>query len=175
MEDNYLRTGVITNVHGLDGRMKIYLITDNTERFKPGNFIYINDLSIYKKYKVTEFIETKNRTGIIRLDGINDYDEALLFKKKEIYIDKKTVEETKKNLDPDSFYYYEIIGCKVELKGKIYGTVTEITDSGAGSLLIIKDKNEKEHMVPFVDHMVGTDRIKEGIIDIHPVEGLLDF
>lgn len=175
MEDNYLRTGVITNVHGLDGRMKIYLITDNPDRFRPGNYIYIKDLSIYKKLKVTEFVETKNRTGIIRLDGIKDCNEALLYRKKEVYIDKDTVEKTKKNLDPDSFYYYELIGCKAELNGKHYGTITEVTESGAGSILIIKDKNEKEHMVPFVELMVGTDRIKEGIIDLHPVEGLLDF
>jgi 16S rRNA processing protein RimM len=175
MEDNYLRTGVITNVHGLDGRMKIYLITDNPGRFKPGNYIFINELSGFKKYKVKDFTETKNRTGIISLDGINDCDQALLFKKKEIYIDKKTVEETKKNLDPDSFYYYEVIGCRAELKGKIYGTVTEITESGAGSILIIKDKNDREHMVPFVEHMVNTERISEGIIELNPVEGLLDF
>ena len=48
-------------------------------------------------------------------------------------------------------------------------------EAGSGEILLVEDRNGKNHMIPFVESMVNTDRIEDKIIEINPVEGLLDF
>ncbi|MFA5520073.1 MAG: PRC-barrel domain-containing protein, partial [Spirochaetota bacterium] len=57
----------------------------------------------------------------------------------------------------------------------LFGKVKDLFEAGAGEILVIENEAKKEVLVPFVESMVNTDRIKDGIIEISPVEGLLDF
>ena len=51
----------------------------------------------------------------------------------------------------------------------------DLFEAGSGDILVIEDAGGREVLVPFVESMVNTDRINENIIEIRPVEGLLDF
>jgi ribosomal 30S subunit maturation factor RimM len=47
--------------------------------------------------------------------------------------------------------------------------------AGSGEILVITDVSGRTHMVPFVKDMVDVEKLGEGVITIHPVEGLLDL
>jgi len=175
LENNFQRIAKIKSAHSLDGKLKIYVVSDIAERFEKGNTVYLNLKDQYKKYVISSFNPTKKRTALLKLEGVNDRNSAELLDGVEIFIDKATAESVRPELDQDSFFYQDIIGSTVKYKGRDFGTVVDIFEGGAGDLLVIEDENKKTVLVPFVGEMVDTGRISEKIIEITPVEGLLDF
>jgi 16S rRNA processing protein RimM len=112
----------------------------------------------------------------VRFDTVEDRDAALALKGSSLYIDRIIAEKTRKRyLDDDSFYYYDLIGCRAFVRGDILGDVIDVFEAGAGSVLVIRRPAGKDIMIPFVESMVDTARIAERRLDIDPVEGLFDI
>lgn len=172
---DFLRIAVIKGVHGLNGRLKIYLITDVKDRFRKGNIIFLGHENGLKEYRILEFKEQKGRDCLLRLEGIDDRNQAETLKGLDLLIERSTAEETREYLEENEFYYFDIIGCKVYINNKELGTIEDIMEAGSGDILIVSTEDGKMHMVPFVKAMVDTGRLSERRIDINPIEGLLDF
>ncbi len=173
--DEFLRIGAVAGTHSVKGWLKVYLITDNIERFSQGGYIFLKQKGSYNKYIISEFRPYKKMTGLLKLEGIDSMESAELLKKCEIFIPREIAEKDRKELGENTFYYFDIIGCDVFLNEIIFGIVTDILEAGAGEILIILDKSGKKHMVPFIESMVDTKKIGEKRIDIYPLEGLLDI
>ncbi len=174
-EREYLRIGKIVGSHSLQGRLKVYVITDLPERFATGNTVLIGGSGKYEQRVVRDFKFTKKRNALLLLDGVSDRNAADALRGKEIFIEKSVAEERRNYLEKGSFYYYDLIGSSVFLDDREYGRVTDIMDTGAGDILVIENGKGKENLIPFVDEMVKTDHIDRGRIDIFPIEGMLDF
>ncbi len=174
-EDDFLRIGVITGIHGLHGRLKVYIITDFPERFTAGNRVVVESGGKRSQHLIQEFQEYRQKTGLLKLEGISTREAAERLKKSEILISQSEAYQVRVTLEQDSFFYHEIIGISVYIDTRFFGTVVDILEAGSGEILIIQDEEEKRHMVPFVQEMVDTDGISEGKIVINPIEGLLDI
>jgi len=175
-DDDYIRIAVVTGVHGLSGRLKILVISDISDRFerKKPVFIKINDR--YQKFAVLNYSLYKDRGGLLELEGIDDRSTALSLKGSDIYIEKAEAERTRgRTLEEESYYFYDIIGCSVYYKGRLFGSVSDIMETGAGEILIIEIDKGKEYMIPFVESMVDTNEIRKNKLTIHPIEGLIDI
>lgn len=171
--DQFLRVAIIAGAHGLDGRLKLTVITDIYERFAPNNTLYLKIGNKYKPFLCTGFIEG-GKNSIIKLENINDRDAALSLKGIEIYIDKSNAESTRDLLDSDDFYFYDLLECKVFRDGKIFGSVADIMKIGESTILVLHDTEGKEVLIPFIDSMVDTKHVSDGRIDINPIDGLLE-
>ena len=174
-DDDFLRVGRVTGAHGLNGRLKVAVISDNPGRFETGNSIYINHGGIYGSYTIEGFRPVKQRSALLSLKEVLDRNQAEALSGTALFITKDDAERTRDELDSDTFYYYDIIGCDVYLDNNLFAKVTDIMQAGGGDILVIKDENGKELMVPFVESMTDTSRVGEGRIDISPVEGLFDI
>jgi 16S rRNA processing protein RimM len=175
MADDYIRIAVVSGVHGLRGRLKILVISDIKERFQIDKPVFINVDNGFREYKIVSFNEQKGKTALMELGGISDRDAALRFRGLDICIKKAEAEQTRSGLEADSYYYYDIIGCAVYNRGRLFGTVTDILNAGSGEILIISNEEGKRFMVPFVESMVDTGDIRSGKLEINPVEGLFDI
>ncbi len=174
-EEDFLRIGRIIGTHSLKGRLKVYVISDNLNRFSPGKTVIIKkDKSTLEK-TISEFKPYKKRIYLLKFEGIESIDEAEHLKGYELFITFAEAEKSRKELDEGSFYYYDIIGSDVFMENRLFGSVTEIMEAGSGEILVITDTGGNKQMIPFVESMVNTERIKEKRIDIYPVEGLIDF
>ena len=174
-DENYVRIGVITGAHGLTGRLKILIITDIRERFEIDKSIFLEIDNRYQKLIIEDFTVHKGRVGFLKLSGIGDRNAAETLKGSGIFIEQTEAEETRNNLDADSFYYYDIIGCAAYYRGALFGTVTDILQAGSGEILIITNEAGDEFMLPFVESMVDTRNIRDRRLDIEPVEGLFEI
>jgi len=175
-DDEFIRIAAITGVHGLSGRLKILVISDIIERFEKDKPVFIKVDERFQKFAIQNYSYQNDRTGLLELDGINDRTTALLYKGYDIYIEKAETERTRKSvLEEESYYFYDIIGCEVHYRGKLFGTVRDIMETGAGVILIIETDAGKEFMIPFVELMVDTTEIRSNKLTIHPVEGLIDI
>jgi 16S rRNA processing protein RimM len=175
MADDYIRIAVVTGVHGLNGRMKVLVISDIRERFETDNIVFIKFKNSFREFKIINFIESRGTTGLLQLDGIHDRDSALPYKGSDVCIKKSEAEKTRRELEEESYYYYDIIGCAVYCRGRLFGTVTDIMEAGAGEIIIITNDRGKKFMVPFVESMVDTGEIRDKRLNINPVEGLFDM
>jgi len=174
-ENEYIRVARIAGSHSLHGGLKIYLVTAIPERFEPGNTVYLKLKESYRKFTVKEFRPQKDKIYLLKLEGVDDRNNADLLKGVDIFIDGASAEKFRHELEDDAFFYYDIIGCRVLYKNSDFGIVKDIMEAGSGEILLVEDRNGKNHMIPFVESMVNTDRIEDKIIEINPVEGLLDF
>ncbi len=175
MTDDYIRIAVVTGAHGLNGRLKVLVISDFRERFNADKSVIIKTTSGIREFRILDFIEQKGKTGLLVLEGIENRDAALTLKGSEIFIDKEEAESTRGDLDENSYYYYDVIGCAVYCRDRLFGTVIDILEAGSGEILLISNDQGKQFMVPFVESMVETKNIRGRRLDIHPVEGLFDI
>jgi 16S rRNA processing protein RimM len=174
-ENSYLRVAKIISPHSLDGKLKIHVISDIAERFEKGETLYLKVKDTYKKFIISNFILIKNRIALLKLEGIDDRNSAEIIGKVEIFIDRSTADSIRPNLDEDSFFYRDLIGCKVLHEKRDFGTIIDILEGSSVDILIIEDKNKKQILIPFVDSMVDTSNIENRVIEINPIEGLIDI
>ncbi|MCX8123592.1 MAG: ribosome maturation factor RimM [Spirochaetes bacterium] len=167
----YFRIGVISGIHGLDGCLKVHIITDFPERFSGDVPVYVNIRGHYKAFTVTGFTIAARRTGYLYLKGIDDVEAANAIKGCELFVDS---EDAQIDLDSDSFHYSAIIGCQVYYNSIHFGNITDIVQTGAADTLVVKTPEGKEYLIPFVESMVSTQRIDERILEIFPIEGLIE-
>lgn len=174
-EEQFLRIGKIIGAHGLHGRLRILVISDNTRRFEVGSSLYLKIGAKYEEYISAEFIERRGNVSLLMLEGIEDRESAQSFKGVEIFIERSKAEKTRESLGVDIYYYYDLIGCKVFWKGDIFGEVVDIIDVADGNVLVLKNKEGRAFLIPFTRDMVDTKDICKRRIDINPVDGLFEL
>jgi len=174
-ENGYVRIAIVVGSHGLNGRLKLRMTTDNPDRFAKNSELILLVNGIYKTDRVKDFSYVVGKPGLLSLNGINTRNESDDLKGVEIFIKKDLAEKSRSDFDEDSFYYYDLIGCEVFIDSKSFGFVDNLMEAGSGIILVVKDFSEKSHLIPFVKEMVDTKRIKEKKIDITPIEGLIEI
>ncbi len=171
----FTRIARIVGAHALNGKLKVYVISDIPDRFKKGNRVFLELKDGFKKYVISDFKDFKGSIALLGLEGVNSRTDADMLKNTDICIDSEAAEKGRRFLDKDAYFYRDIIGIDVYHNNVLFGKVKDLFEAGAGEILVIENEAKKEVLVPFVESMVNTDRIKDGIIEISPVEGLLDF
>lgn len=172
---DFIRIGVVTGSHGLNGRLKIFIISDIMERFSRGNRVFVSTEGIGGFFEIEEFLPRKGKTALLKLGGIDTVERAAACKGAELLIPAGEAGEFRNKLAADEFLYSDIIGCTVFRDDEEFGAVKDIIQAGAGDILIVAGKDGREYMIPFVTSMVDTSRIAEGAVTIYPVDGLFDL
>lgn len=170
----FLRIAKIIGAHGLHGRLRIAVISDIADRFAPGTVLFLKFGEEYREYKSVEFIEPGSRASLLKLEGIDNRDDALSLNGIEIYIDRDEAEQTRNSLGEDAYYYYDLLGCKVYWNNGLFAEVTDIMKMGDGCILVLSNMKGEQFLIPFTESMVDTGNIRDKRIDINPVDGLFE-
>jgi len=168
----FFNVGKIVNTHGIKGEVKVVRITDFEERFKPGNQLYLflknNSEPIkltiknYRKHKQFDMLQFEDHPSI---NDVEHFKQGIL---KVHQDDRQPLEEE------GSYYYHEIIGCEVETTtGEVLGSISEILSPGANDVWVVKRKNDKDLLIPYIEQIVKKVDVKEKVVTIEPMEGLL--
>lgn len=167
-----LNVGKIINTHGLKGELKILSRTNfEEERFKEGSKLLITQGNKVVKEVEVEFARFHKGKYLIKFVGINDINEAEIYKNMQI----KVSDEYLCDLDEGEFYFYEIIGCEVFDENKnLLGEVIDILQTGANDVWVVKSLNNKEYLIPYIDDIIKEINIEEKKIFIAKMEGLFD-
>jgi 16S rRNA processing protein RimM len=154
--DNYLRVGVITTTHGIHGEVKVFPTTDDITRF--------NDLKqvIIDTGKELIFMEVENikflkQQVIVKFIGIDDINEIEKYRGKDILVSRENAVQ----LETGEFYICDLIASEVFTdEGLKLGMLTEILQTGANDVYVVKTEDNREVLLP---------SIKECIIDVDPI------
>lgn len=164
----YIRLGVVANTHGLKGMLKIKSFTDFKEkRYKKDNSLYIafNDEMI--EVIVESFKESKG-LDFVSFKGLSNINDVEKYKGKEIFFEDKGIEV----LEEDEYLYRDLLGMEVHLDGLV-GIVSEIRDYPQGEMVVVKRESLKDGLVPFRKEFVKSVDLKNKIIYLQNMEGLL--
>ncbi|MEJ8776946.1 ribosome maturation factor RimM [Pseudogracilibacillus sp. ICA-222130] len=165
------KIGKIINTHGIKGEVKVQQLTDFRERFDEGNIVFIRkDGTDWKPLTIRSSRIHKNNI-LLQFESYETLNDVEPLKNELLYIK----EEQLTPLEEDEFYYFEIIGLEVEtIDGKYIGKIDHILSPGANDVWVVKTKNNKEILIPYIEPVVKEIHIEEKKVIIEPMEGLFD-
>ncbi|ALB29104.1 MULTISPECIES: ribosome maturation factor RimM [Companilactobacillus] len=171
MTEKLYRVGTIVNTHGIKGEVRVISITDFPEdRFKAGAKVYLKN-----KDQVTEFTVESSRPHksfiLLKFKGYDNINDVEKYVKSELFADGEEVS----NLNEGEFLYKQIIGLTVIDKdlGEV-GKVTEIIELGSNDVWVVKGPKYKEILLPYIDDVVKSVDIDNGVVNVEIPDGLMD-
>jgi len=170
--EKWFNVGKIVNTHGIRGEVRVISRTDfPEERYKVGNklFLFLPKSKVPLELTVKTHRTHKN-FDLLTFEGYENINEVEKFRDGML----KVPESHLAALEEDEFYFHEIIGCLVATtEGEEIGKITEILTPGANDVWVVKGKGGKEYMIPYISDVVKKVDIKEQVVIINPLEGLL--
>jgi 16S rRNA processing protein RimM len=168
----WFNVGKIVNTHGIKGEVRVISITDfPEERYRVGNqlFLFMSEKSSPLELTIKNHRKHKNFDLLI-FEGYEDVNQAETIKGGMLKVPESKLSE----LAEDEFYFHEILGCiAYTTEGEEIGKVIEILTPGANDVWVIKGKSGKDILIPYIEQVVKKVDVKEKIILIDPMEGLL--
>ncbi|MEO7150071.1 MAG: ribosome maturation factor RimM [Rhodanobacteraceae bacterium] len=139
--------GRIVGVYGLRGEVKIESFTEPRLRI----FDYLPWLLEPAPGKIEEIDKVQGRTqgkGVIAtLTGIDDRDQAAALIGAQIFIPRAALPAA----DEGEFYRADLEGLDVvNAQGVSLGRVSHLFDTGVHPVLVTREENGREHLIPFV-------------------------
>ena len=167
--EGYLEIGQIVNTNGLKGFLKVKPLTDDITRFEKLKTIYIQKAKELIEFKIQE-VKYNKQSVLLKLEGIDDITEAEKYKNFYIKISKENAVELEKN----SYFIVDIIGCQVYTDEKEYlGNVVDVFQTGSNDVYTLKNSEGKEILIPAIKEVIKNVDIKNKKIVIHLMDGLI--
>lgn len=168
--EEYLEIGQIVNTNGLKGFLKIKPLTDDMTRFEELEYIYIQKGKELMKRQIEEVRYVKNMV-LLKLEGINNIEEAEKYKNFYLKISKK---DAIKNLPENSYLVVDILKCEVFTEeGECLGKMVDVMQTGSNDVYIVKNKEGKEILLPAIKDVVKNIDIQNKKIMVKLMDGLI--
>lgn len=154
--------GRIAGAFGVDGRMRVESWTQPFDGLRRYNPWLIGRNGEYRRYEVEELIVTGRRL-VARLQGVADRDEARRLYGSEIAAEADQLE----SLPEGEYYWFQLKGLRVvNERGESLGRVDDLTDTGAHSILVVRD-DARERLIPYVKgEIVRRVDLNEGLVEV---------
>lgn len=166
--ESLVPVGKVTRPQALKGWFRVATELDEIECLQAGTVLMLESAKGLESVEV-EGVRLQKEQVILKLTGVNSADEAENLRGHFLYIKSEDLPA----LPEDSFYYYELTGCRVYLPDESYlGKVEDIQPGASGDLLVV-GKGKAEVLIPAVKDFFRSVDIEEGIIVIDPPEGLI--
>ena len=138
--------GKISNPHGIKGWVKVISFTDPIENILSYKKWTLSDNETEKTCQLEDSRIQGNKI-VIKLEGVNDRDDADLLKNLQIKVNRFDLPK----LDENSYYWGDLIDFNViDIKGKHVGKVDSLFSTGSNDVLVIIDKAKERLLVPFI-------------------------
>jgi len=167
---DYFYLGVVTKTFGYKGQVVIYLDTDEPEKYKTLEAVFIKEEEEMLPYMIEEFNYKGVNQAIVRFTNV-DGEAAKNLVKLELYLPLSFLPPLRGN----KFYFHEVIGFDVidQTKGNI-GKCVDFMEISRQPVMQI-DFHGKEILIPVVDAFFETVDREKKVMIIDAPEGLIDI
>lgn len=166
-ESVYLAIGFLRRPHGVEGELIMDLHTDFPERIKTGRKIYIGE-----KHEAATLgnVRTHGAGVLVKIRGHETPEAAGRFRNQWVYVKSAEVPP----LPEGQFYKYELVGLNVfDDSGNPLGSITEIIETGANDVYVVKNEAGKEILLPAIPEVVLEIDRPAQTMKVHILDGLL--
>lgn len=159
---NYLYIGKLVNTHGIKGEVRLL------SKFRYKDKVFVKGFKVYvgkdkEEFEIEKYRAHKNFDMLVFKDNY-DINKVEYLKGSLVYINKDDL-----HLDDDTFLSIDLIGFNVIIDNKNIGIIKEVLDTPANEVLVL-DNNV---MIPYVKDFIDNINIKEKIITIKNIKGLI--
>ncbi len=163
MKKDKIVIGKIFSVHGIKGELKVYPLTDDINRFKLLDYVYIKD----EKYSISS-IRINKEVVLMKLKEIEDRTMAESFKNIHIEIDRKDSVP----LEEDEYFIEDLKGLKLlDDNDKEIGVLYDVLTSGAVDVYEFKVEG-KSILLPALKDNIKDINIQENYIKVKLENGV---
>lgn len=167
MKKEFLEIGKITGIHGLRGEVRVQPWCDSPDFLCEFDTLYHADGTEIS----VRSARVQKEMCILKLGGIDTPEAAERLRGTVLYMHRDDVE-----LDENVFFIQDLIGLRVVNADtdETYGTIADVLQTGANDVYIVKD-GDKQLLIPAIPDVVIRTDITDGMMEIRPLDGLLDL
>ena len=162
--------GVITQTHGIKGEVKVFPTTDDVKRFKRLEKVTID--SGKKRFEAEiESVKFFKQFVILKFKGFDTIEDIQPYKQAKLLVDREHAVRLRK----DEYFVADLIGTKVVSdEGTELGVMTDVIETGANDVYVVKNSEGEEILFPAIKDCVKEVDLEKGVITLHVMDGLLD-
>lgn len=166
-EPAFLAVGKLRHAHGVHGEMLMEVFTDFPDRLQPGTILYLG--SEDKQLRLTK--RRSHREGLLMtFEGYTTPEEVGQFRNQIVFVKA----EDRPTLADGEYYHHQLISLHVVTSGgESIGTVTEILETGASDVLVVRSEIHPDVLIPMVDAFIQGIDLAKGEITVHLIPGML--
>ncbi len=145
----YLRIGIITRPHGVQGAVKIEPLTADVERFRELRDAYLERNGAYEPIVLSD-VRIQPDAVLAFLSCAEDRAEAEALKNRYLCVDR----EHAIKLPEGEYFVVDLMGCRVfDTDGRDYGILADIYETGANDVYVIQ--GEKKLQIPAIKKLLS--------------------
>lgn len=166
-EPVFLAVGKLRHAHGIHGEILMEVFTDFPERLIPGAILYLNS-----ENDQLRLIKCRpHREGLLMtFEGYTTPEQISQFRNQVLYVKAND----RPPLADGEYYQHQLINLHVATDaGVSIGTVTEILETGASDVLVIRPEIGPEVLIPIVDTFIQSIDLTNREITVHIIPGIL--
>lgn len=129
---NEVLVGEVIKPHGVRGELKVYPITDNPQRFKKLEKVFLEQNGVLQPFNLLK-VRVYQDEIYLTLEGIETREEAEKFRGSAVKIDRTNVPPLK-----EGWYYFELEGMQV-FEGEVcLGVLSQVLQTGSNDVYLVK-------------------------------------
>ncbi|MEE9325894.1 MAG: ribosome maturation factor RimM [Cocleimonas sp.] len=167
--DDYIMLGEISGVLGVKGWVKVFSHTSPRVKITEYSHWFLQGKD--KAWKSIKLLDGRKqgKNIVVKLEGINDRNQAEALKGVTVAIDSEQLETLSKN----EYYWKDLIGLLVETTtGKELGEIDWLFDTGSNDVIIVKGNIDGENVEYLIPYLMG-DYVKS--IDLEASRMVVDW
>ena len=168
--EEVLQIGVITRPHGVHGEVKVFPMTDDVKRFKKLKKTLLDTGNGYVELEC-EGAKFFKQFVILKFKDHDSVESIAKYTQKGIFVTRADAVKPQK----DEYFIADLIGMKAEDEEQdISGTIKNVIITGANDVYEIALEDGRDLLLPAIKECVLEVDVKEGIMKMHVLPGLLD-
>lgn len=162
----YLVIGRIARPWGIQGEVKVEIITDFPDRFSLLRKVYLGPEAVPFALKSSRL---HKGAALLKLEGCHDRAAVEKLRGQLVQI---PIEEAVP-LEQDEYYEHQIVGLAVwTTEGEHLGAVDEVISTGSNDVYVVRGK-EREVLIPAIEDVVLEINLAQGRLVVELMEGLV--
>jgi 16S rRNA processing protein RimM len=143
------------------------VITDFPERIQPGATFYLGE---GYTPMVVATVRHHSKGLLLRFEGIDTREEVELLRNQGVFVSA----DDRPPLPDGEYYLHELIGMQVVTdKGEMLGELSEMIETGATNVYVIRREGKAELLIPATDEVILAVDVDKKSMRVHLLEGLL--
>lgn len=165
-EPIYLAVGQLRHPHGVQGEMLMAVLTDFPERLRPGKRLLVGE---QREEIILRSARTHARGLLVSFQGYDSPESVGRFRNQYVFVKAAEVPP----LPEGEYYHHQLIGLRVIAEDdQPLGILTEILETGANDVYVVKDENGSELLLPSIPTVVLKVDLGRGEMRVHLLPGL---
>ncbi len=168
MKKSFLECGKIVSTHGVIGELRLQPWCDSPQELEGIKTLYFDGGET-----PVEVLRSRAHKNIVllKLKGVDTVEQAQALRGRVLWVAREDMP-----LGDGEYFISDLIGMEVvdADNGHPYGTLTDVTETGANDVYHITFPDGKVRLVPVIDQVVISTDLLQNRMTIRPLRGLFD-